>query len=286
MVNMVVIVGCSQGFGKSLLEASFVNPVISADDGVVFILITTQKEKTISIWNDIYIRHRGVKFSDDKNPNLRVFVEEMDLSSSNYSLGFLEAINLIFSSVHTPIESMFLFLNSGSVTPVGPLLVPLASSFEKALMDHCSLNFISFTLIARVMVRLVIEHQFNKRSPKIRVVNVSSLGAVRPLYGLGVYSAIKAARDSLMCTLSLEMSHDFPCIDARFLSYAPGPMDTTLMRKELLSHHSARNELKESQIKLFVDPSMSAEKCVSLVTSTEKLCLWVNGAHLDYFDML
>lgn len=59
-----------------------------------------------------------------------------------------------------------------------------------------------------------------------RVVIVSSLGAVRPKVGVGIYSASKAAVSQMVRTLAVELARDHVLVNA----IEPGSMDTPMRR--------------------------------------------------------
>ena len=59
-----------------------------------------------------------------------------------------------------------------------------------------------------------------------RVVIVSSLGAVRPKVGVGIYSASKAAASQMVRTLAVELARDHVLVNA----IEPGSMDTPMRR--------------------------------------------------------
>lgn len=285
MVNIVAMVGCSQGFGEALLRATLSNPdVLSEESGTVFILITRFKERAISLWNKAYFEERGKRFIDDSESKITVYVEEADLSQLRESHRLGELLTLMFQHIHSRIDTFYLFLNAGSVTPVGSMLDPITNDFENIISNHCVLNFMSYVLLLRVFLRIALGHKPSNSEMKVRLVNVSSLAATQGLYGMGVYGAIKAARESIMRTLSTELGTDFGCTDVRLLNYAPGPMDTELVREGLLSNDAGKNHVRDIVNLSYVDPRSSANKCISLLTSTEKLAAWSNGAHIDFFD--
>ena len=185
---------------------------------------------------------------------------------------------------------MYLFLNSGSVTPVGPLIVPNDQkdplyvpddTFMMQVQSHCILNFISTSTITRLLLNLILGRKPSSEVLEIRIVNVSSLAAIHEIYGLAVYGAIKAARDSFIRSLAMEVARVFPSVDCKFLSYAPGLMATEVVDRDLLMVSSPPNEIRDSPQK-FVDPYVSAKRCISLIV--DKSFSWTNGAHIDFYD--
>jgi NAD(P)-dependent dehydrogenase (short-subunit alcohol dehydrogenase family) len=286
MVNVVTVVGCSQGFGKALVEAAFDHPNIVNDNGAIFILITTSKDNTIEMWNELYQRKRGKHFAGDPDSNMKVFVEEANLVCNDDLNRLGEVLRLMFYHIHSTIDQFYVFFNSGSVTPVGPLTDSTIHEFEKATINHCMLNFVSFVMLTRAFVHLALSHKPQNDNVKLRIVNVSSLAAKQGLYGMGVYCAIKAARESIMETLALELSTDFSDKDVRILNYAPGPMETRLVKQDLLGNTAPTNYVKQMKWSSFVDPLESAKKCVGILTLPDNTRSWKNGDHIDFFDQI
>jgi short-subunit dehydrogenase len=187
-------------------------------------------------------------------------------------------------------------MNSGSVTPVGHLIpspesVLLTSItandlavFDAQLLEHCVLNFTSFVSLLRALILFGLSKRCIQGRQIIRVVNVSSLAAIRELNGLSIYGAIKAARESILRSLSLELNANYPDVDSKFLNYAPGPMQTELVRRDLLGVDSPDNAVKSGAMR-FVEPRQSAMICIDLLINAAPTNSWENGAHVDYFDI-
>lgn len=109
------------------------------------------------------------------------------------------------------------------------------------------------------------------------VVNISSLCALEPFKGWGLYCAGKAARDMLCQVLAVEEP------SVRVLSYAPGPLDTDM--QQLARETSMDPELRSRLQKLksegeLVDCGTSAQKLLSLLQKDT----FQSGAHVDFYD--
>ena len=295
MANVIVVVGSSKGFGRSILEALLSNNLIcGTDQHSIFILLTTSKEKSLQTWNEI----TGKLSVGLNGPTHRVdvMVEEVDLSSDSGCQRATETMYRLLNAFDGRIRQFYAFMNAGSVNPVGSLMSDQMDSFASddrgsrdipsfhdALTRHCSLNFTSFAVLLRCFANFAAVNLRTNSATRVRLVNVSSLAAVKPLYGLSVYCSLKAARDMLINNLALEVHREFPSSDFRVLSYAPGPMLTELVQVDLLADNACDNELKKYRGD-FVDPLLSATKCVNLLTSPELLHEWKSGDHIDYFD--
>ncbi|EDK99121.1 sepiapterin reductase [Mus musculus] len=109
------------------------------------------------------------------------------------------------------------------------------------------------------------------------VVNISSLCALQPYKGWGLYCAGKAARDMLYQVLAAEEP------SVRVLSYAPGPLDNDM--QQLARETSKDPELRSKLQKLksdgaLVDCGTSAQKLLGLLQKDT----FQSGAHVDFYD--
>jgi short-subunit dehydrogenase len=102
---------------------------------------------------------------------------------------------------------------------------------------------------------------------------------------MAIYGAMKTAREAILRSLSREIQQDFPNLNMKVLNYAPGPMDTALVRNDLLGDDAPMNFVKSSSLS-FVDEKESASKCINLITSPDLDFKWSSGDHIDFFDDL
>ena len=293
MSTVVLILGASKGFGKALVRATLSDQnVVSPDSHTVFILLTTSKMKTIETWNEVYENVRGKHFADDTLSNIDVYIEEVDLSILENCWNTEQILRIMFTHFHFRIARVFLFFNSGSIKPVGDLLMGPSTAlrpagldachrFDSDMVNHCLLNFVSFVSTLRLILKMVIKHQPSSDTMQIRVVNVSSLAAIQELSGMAVYCAIKAARESIIRSFAMEFSSHYPMIDAKFLNYAPGPMRTDLVVNDLIGPDCPPNAVKGNN-QNFISPAESARKCVRLISDANMT--WSSGSHIDFFD--
>jgi NAD(P)-dependent dehydrogenase (short-subunit alcohol dehydrogenase family) len=293
MSRAFVIVGSSRGFGRAILEICL-GRIRELDDGRtgLFFLITTSRSKSIAAFNEAFKSVMGLEYNGSTNRDINVIVEETNLFDTDACLRSQELLSVALTKHHNPVSKLYVFLNAGSVDPVGPVITKtnspqgiLASHkhYIDAVQHHIILNFVSFVSIMRSIlqdsIRRTREHPH--LIPYIRIVNVSSLAAIRELYGMAIYSAIKSARESFCRSCALELSRDYPQVDCKILSYAPGPMDTDLVRHGLLDPSVAENEVRLGGHP-FVDPLQSADKCVRLLVEDDDK--WSSGDHLDFYD--
>lgn len=297
MLNVIVVVGASKGFGRSLLEALLSeNLLCGAGQQSVFLLLTTSREKAICAWNGIFAKLIDERSFKGDPARMSLIVEEVDLSNEGGCLGATEVLHTAIGQIGNRTERFLVFMNAGSVNPVGPFIQARAhfladengdsdeiGAFHDSVIRNSHINFISYTVLLRSLANIAAEIIRSNPAVQVRIVNVSSLAAIQPLYGLGVYCSLKAARDMLLKNMALEIRREFPANQFRVLNYAPGPMKTELVRVNLLADDAPDNELKKYEGD-FVDPLSSAKRCVSLLTSPEMLEKWHSGDHIDYFD--
>jgi NAD(P)-dependent dehydrogenase (short-subunit alcohol dehydrogenase family) len=282
MSAVVILVGASKGFGKDLLRECLNSSYISGSlSECHFILISSNEQAARLTWGSVYSESRGAAFGID--PRITVTFIETNLAQSA-SLGSAMAHLLDAIGCPTSVGRFFMFLNSGSVTPVGPILSLVNTDdqeFLASLDSHICLNMMSFTVLLRCTVRHLLSE--GSSAAKLHIVNVSSLAAIKELYGMAVYCAIKAARDSMIRSLSLEIERDWAHVDARIISYAPGMMKTDMVQNDLIGGDN-ENAVKSIENPTFVNGAISAKRCVDLITG--KIARdFKNGDHIDYYDL-
>lgn len=272
MATLYIIVGVSKGFGKAILKVCMESIGWRKNTGQFgFLLLTSCKAKCMKTWNDVYSEVIDEKY--DTNGRIRLVIDETDLSKPNC---YRQRLELILSEFQFRINRYFIFFNAGSVTPVGPMLQETAN-FHLQLENHCNLNFVSFVSTVRNMLLLILQNE----NIIIRLVNVSSLAAVKSLHGMSVYGAVKAAREGIIFGLAAELMQKYPQLDAKLLNYCPGPMKTDMVVHDLMGEFSANNFVKE-HLTSFVNCEESARKCLSLLTTSSSN--WKSGDRIDFYD--
>ena len=83
-------------------------------------------------------------------------------------------------------KNMTLFNNHGSLNDVEKTLVEFS---ENEITDYIHLNITSFQVLTSCFIKT-----FKSTGAKLTVVNISSLAAIQPFCGFGLYSGGKAAR--------------------------------------------------------------------------------------------
>jgi NAD(P)-dependent dehydrogenase (short-subunit alcohol dehydrogenase family) len=285
MSTAVIIVGSSRGFGRSVLENVMKNESLAGKNNkLLIILLTTSAAKTKCVFNEVHLKIRGHEYKSQEDSNIQVIVEEVDLCDVSDCVRVCSVLTISLQHHRWPVHSVFAFMNSGSIEPVGPLLhkphekQPGIDRFMKATAVHINLNFLSFASITKTITQYCITHKVDRA----RIVNISSLAAIQELYGMSIYSAIKGARDSFIRSLALELERDGLNPNIKFLSYAPGPMLTDIVKQSLIGPNSPENHVKQG-LPTFVDPDISAARCVALLVDDNPT--WKSGSHLDFYDV-
>jgi len=293
MSSTFIIIGSSRGFGRALIEACLHQIRIAAYACLNrFVLVTTSRTKAIAAFKDAFKAVMDFDYDVAKNQNIEVIIEESNLMEAGECLRIQQLVSVSINHRHDPLEKLYVFLNAGSVDPVGPIVTKSHTTqgvitgqrhFIDALHHHSSLNFVSFLSLRAILQDVVKLHADSSTlaRPLIRIVNVSSLAAVKELYGMATYCAIKCARESFCRSCVLELGRDHAEIDCKILNYAPGPMDTDLVRQGLMSPTVGNNEVKSGG-HAFVDANETAKKCLRLLVQDDHR--WASGDHLDFYD--
>lgn len=177
-----------------------------------------------------------------------------------------------------PKVEVLILHNAGSLGRLA--YTPFLAAESAAALD---LNITSFVLLTQMLLK-----RFSKqvKLPKSKVrmvfVNISSLLALQVMPSWSLYATGKAARDMYMRAVAADVQKC--AMDVRTLSWAPGPMDTQMM-KEILNTCPDDEVLKQFQ------EMEKQDRLVKLVDSAEKLMKLLkedsfqNAAHIDFFDV-
>ncbi|KAL1444248.1 hypothetical protein MTO96_029934 [Rhipicephalus appendiculatus] len=107
------------------------------------------------------------------------------------------------------------------------------------------------------------------------IINISSLAAVKPMAGAGIYCTGKAARQMYMRIIAAEN----PTVTV--LNYSPGPVDTAMQRA---LHHGVKEiaEVAKGIVEsgTLLTPEATSLKLVNILGTRD----FQSGDHVDYFD--
>lgn len=168
-------------------------------------------------------------------------------------------------------NNFFLFNNAATLGGTDPVADMLD---HQKVSDYFNLNVSSCILFTSNVL-----NKISKQGVKNKyLVNVSSLFAVQPQPGCGLYCAGKAARDMLFRVVSGENP------DLRVLNWSPGPMPTKMLDE------CAENKVGGESTE-FVRKLIREGKCVPCEESAVKMLKLLNGgefengAHIDVYDV-
>uniref|UniRef100_A0A8I5ZU80 Sepiapterin reductase n=1 Tax=Rattus norvegicus TaxID=10116 RepID=A0A8I5ZU80_RAT len=237
-----VLTGASRGFGRALAPqlAGLLSP------GSVLLL---------SARSDSMLRQLKEELCTQQ-PGLQVVLAAADLGTESGVQQLLSAVRELPRPER--LQRLLLINNAGTLGDVSKGFLNLTSML---CLTTGTLNAFS-----------------NSPGLSKTVVNISSLCALQPFKGWGLYCAGKAARDMLYQVLAVEEP------SVRVLSYAPGPLDTNM--QQLARETSMDPELRSRLQKLnsegeLVDCGTSAQKLLSLLQRDT----FQSGAHVDFYDI-
>jgi len=163
-------------------------------------------------------------------------------------------------------------LNAGSVGSVDYVSNISCASIVSA---------INFNVSAMMCTTSMLLRQFtfaDKTAPKLRIINVSSLLAVKEFPGLALYAAGKAARDMLMKAVAADAAAQGQRV--KTLSWAPGPMQTAMAEeiRDTCADAGVREMFRTMQ---YMDLAESAGRLMDLLRADE----YESGTHIDVYDV-
>ncbi|KAJ3089260.1 hypothetical protein HK102_006816 [Quaeritorhiza haematococci] len=309
--TLFIITGASKGFGRSICLTLAESPLVTSHASDIIITgrdahgLAATKSAILSVvsgtsrnssQNDL-TTDDATAGSATKHP-VTVVEKRVDFSDPNME----SSIEAVLSGVPAGVTyaKAFLFNNAGSLGKLSRVREQSVSDIKAAI----DLNVTVPLALTSVFVK-----KFGSVCKRTTIVNVSSLAAVEPFDCWSVYCAGKAARDIFTRTVAIEESlieqeekqkshsespngcsesepssptHVRPRVTV--LNYAPGPLDTDMQRR--IRTEMPNVPTKEAYVTMhkegqLVDPNDSAGVLVSLLEGDD----FVNGAHVDYFDV-
>ncbi|KAJ2361580.1 hypothetical protein H4S01_005201, partial [Coemansia sp. RSA 2610] len=141
---------------------------------------------------------------------------------------------------------------------LGDLAKTIGQYGEQETTEYIATNLTSYC----ALTSRFLDYAQGTGASRICVVNISSLLAVRAFPNWGLYAAIKAARDQLLCVVAEESKND---ARVRTLSYAPGPLDNSMQQM-------VRQTLGDSEQRQLYAQMHQDGKLVNLDTTAGLLC--------------
>eukprot|EP00055_Hartaetosiga_balthica_P005613 m.16694 g.16694 ORF g.16694 m.16694 type:complete len:267 (-) comp4658_c0_seq1:660-1460(-) len=172
------------------------------------------------------------------------------------------------------LHSKFVVVNNAGT--LGPI--------EKKCVEYTDVDEMQSFFLTNLTAPMYISSQFLRASAADNIkggliVNISSLFATIPGVGFGMYCTSRAARDMYTSVLSTENKAG----KVRFLSYAPGPLDTDMQTHIRQSHIDENVRGTFSSMKedgKLVAPIDSAQKLWDVIVEDD----FKSGIHIDFFD--
>ncbi|CAH7129796.1 sepiapterin reductase [Phodopus roborovskii] len=253
--TVCVLTGASRGFGRALapLLARLLSP------GSVLLLSARCDLALLQLEEELGEQH----------PGLRVVRAATDLGTETGVRQLLHTVR----ELPRPegLQRLLLINNAGSLGDISKGFLNVNDPAE--VNNYWALNLTSMLCLTSGTLKAFSDSPGLSKT----VVNISSLCALQPFKGWGLYCAGKAARDMLCRVLAAEEP------SVRVLSYAPGPLDTDMQQlaRETSKDPELRNRLQELKSKgELVDCGTSAQKLLNLLQEDA----FQSGAHVDFYD--
>ncbi|XP_068609440.1 sepiapterin reductase a [Brachionichthys hirsutus] len=255
---LCVITGASRGFGRAL--AKQVSGLVRA--GSVLVLAARSAD-------DLQTLRAELTQSGASPPGLVVQCVAADLGSAQ---GVESVVTTCKAAFTEDIDHVFLINNAGALGDV--------SRYLKGFTDMTEVNsYLSLNVSSMLCLTASVLQAFPPR-PGLRrtAINVSSLTALQPFPSWVLYCTGKAARDMMFRVLAEEQP------DVRVLNYAPGPLDTEMLRNAV--SRTADPTIKKSFVDLYAKGEVLT--CEASSSKLMKLLLedsFTSGAHVDFYDI-
>jgi len=263
----VLVTGASRGLGRAFSQelSASLNP------GSVIYLTARSKAKLDETAASI----------TDKSGNLQVRTFEIDHETAGIDVyhDMMKSLNEGAVVSNGAFESAVIIHNAGSIGGQNGLTIVRDFQDKDEIDKYCSLNYTSPAILNSAFMKHF--KSGDVISPKMTVINISSLCGVQPWQTYGHYCAIKAARNMLFKVMALEEEES-----VKVLNYAPGPVDTQLVHSVMADpnlHPSIRDGYRKMMDeKTILKPEQSAKKLVQVLNENK----FESGQHVDYYDDL
>ena len=177
----------------------------------------------------------------------------------------------------------YLFNNAG-------MLGKLGSVKDVDVVDYAStlsVNVLAAQVLTSTFLQFVQQLPVSERHNRPAfIVSTSSLLAIQPLSCWGVYSSSKAALDMFHGCLREELREALED-NVWVLNYAPGPLDTDMMLKDVLSYSLACTAPFEKMRHdgMLIEPRVSAQKLLDYLHGAIAHEKESQPLHVDFYDI-
>eukprot|EP01135_Chromosphaera_perkinsii_P007238 Nk52_evm46s745 gene=Nk52_evmTU46s745 len=290
--QLAIVTGASKGFGRAIalalasnrarLRKALLPEHSSCGDAMDFLLVARDQEAL----------SQTKTLVKEAAPDACVEVCCCDLQDTAQIKAMMKRMESKGGEVRGKISVAYLINNAGSVGDLSAHIRDFgeADRFEE-IDQYFRLNVTSpFALTAAFLAAFGPSGKGNtakqkhtgpgESAEKCVVVNISSLLAVQPMEGWGLYSSGKIARNTMLGVVKCEEDAQ----RVRALNYAPGPLMTEmfdkvctdLVDKETRAYFSGLRDKNEALL-----PGASAEKLMDVLSKDE----YESGQHIDYYDV-
>ncbi|CEM15105.1 unnamed protein product [Vitrella brassicaformis CCMP3155] len=276
--TLVIVTGASRGLGKAIVvEMAKALSNSAAHKRTHFLLIGRVRHR----WDGAERQEAQDGIAEDAQ--LTVAIHRCDLAGPLEDVG--SAFDAILSSEWTgsgPFHQVYFIHNSANTGPLDIIRDISPAEIRTNLLFNIGSPF----LLTGRLLRFVAPNDgaAPPRAKRLRIVNISSLGAKVAFPASGLYCMGKAARDMLMLQVAAEEKGTTE-YDIKTLSYAPGPMRTA-MTEPMFEGRCASESVIQSfrdmeKNNTLVDPYETSRKMVRLLLDDK----YESGAHIDVFDI-
>jgi len=306
--EFVLVTGASAGFGRAIVieyakfyfsksktnqpRALLLSLISRSEEGLVETTTLTQIasgcfSKSTDINMETFIDGSiTVRFVNDNKDQLYIHILPLDLSIPENKFKKLCRNIFVIPDSLTRFDAITQFHNAGSVGDLR-FIQNLSIKSMQNVIRYATLNLFSVMMIVQASISWM-----KKLFPQAtsRIINISSLAAIKPFPSWSWYCSLKAARDMFIQVLAteIEAQKDLPVyakINLKTLNYAPGMLNTNMqayLRKptntDYPSHSTYFSKVfKEGQL---IEPTVSARKLLFIVEHDG----YDSGAHIDYWD--
>eukprot|EP00921_Rhytidocystis_pertsovi_P013017 GHVQ01021122.1.p1 GENE.GHVQ01021122.1~~GHVQ01021122.1.p1 ORF type:complete len:316 (-),score=38.48 GHVQ01021122.1:74-946(-) len=275
---LIVVVGCSRGYGRSLVQTA-INCLKCFH--FHFVLIGKDIEKMKSL---------GASLRCDNTTNTELCISYqthmIDLAVDGSAVS--KAFDAALADIENPnlFTHIYVLFNSGTVAPLGCM-----EGLSAECISECiAINFTSFCVMLSAIAKWIRygvlypkDTKGHRRSISVHAVNISSLLAKLPVRAMAMYCSVKAARNMATAAAANELTtlqDELRTIHVKYLNWAPGPMETAMV--ESIKCSDAASDIPTEYIPT---QFITADKSAALLWGLLEADTYTSGEHVDVLDI-
>lgn len=210
-MELAIITGASTGLGKEIAKQLI-------DKGIGVISISRRSNDALQAYSE----KRSVFYRSI----------ETDLTQGEDVTHLIEQLNEMIKE--KAVESVYLINNAAMVEPI-----ELGFEYEtRAIEDHLQLNLASPMILTGALIRIA-----NEADLQLKVGNISSGAAIRPISGWAAYCASKSALNMYTETLAMDLKE--AKLTHQVFTFNPGVMDTDMQKTIRQSDEAAFSNVSQ-----------------------------------------